>query len=85
MASPHAAAVAALAWAVAPNAPASAVAEAVINTAKDLGDAGVDNIFGHGLINALDAAKQLNPAAFGSGGTPPAAPPTGRPPGRRGH
>jgi subtilisin family serine protease len=85
MASPHAAAVAALAWAVAPTAPATAVAEAVINTAKDLGDAGVDNIFGHGLINALDAAKQLNPAAFGSGGTPPAAPPTGRPPGRRGH
>lgn len=85
MASPHAAAVTALVWAVAPNASASDVANAVINNAKDLGDAGVDNVYGHGLVNALDAAKALNPTAFGSGGTPPATPRTGRNPGRRGH
>jgi subtilisin family serine protease len=84
MATPHAAAVAALAWAAAPNASAADVTNAVINTAKDLGDAGVDNVYGHGLVNALDAAKQLNPSAFGSGGTPAPKPPTGRKPGRRG-
>jgi subtilisin family serine protease len=86
MATPHAAAVAALAWSVAPDATATAVANAVINTAKDLGDPGVDNTYGHGLVNALDAAKQLNPAAFGSGATPPPqVPRAGRAPGRRGH
>lgn len=86
MASPHAAAVAALAWSVAPDATATTVANAVINTAKDLGDPGVDNVYGHGLVNALDAAKQLNPAAFGSSATPPPhAPSGGRAPGRRRH
>jgi subtilisin family serine protease len=84
MATPHAAAVAALVWAAAPTASASDVANAVINTAKDLGAPGVDNVYGHGLVNALDAAKQLNPGAFGAGGTPPSAPRTGRTPGRRG-
>jgi serine protease len=86
MATPHAVAVAALAWAVAPNAPASAVRDAVINTAKDLGDPGVDNVYGHGLVNALDAAKQLNAAAFGTPvGPQPPGPRSGRSPGRRGH
>ena len=86
MASPHATAVAALVWAAAPTASATDVANAVINTAKDLGDPGVDNVYGHGLVSAIDAAKQLNPGAFGSGGTPPPpVPPTGRVPGRRGH
>jgi subtilisin family serine protease len=85
MASPHAAAVAALAWSVAPTATARQVNDAVVNTAKDLGDPGVDNTYGHGLVSALDAAKQLNPAAFGSGGTQPPTPKTGRMPGRRGH
>ncbi len=83
MATPHATAVAALAWATAPNASPSDVQNAVINTAIDLGDAGVDNVYGHGLVDALSAAKQLNPGAFGSPATPP--PPTGRSPGRRGH
>lgn len=82
MATPHAAAVAALVWAVAPNASATDVTNAVINDAKDLGDAGTDTVYGHGLVNALDAAKQLNPGAFG----PPApTPPTGRAPGRGRH
>jgi len=85
MATPHATAVAALVWAAAPTASASDVANAVINTAKDLGDPGVDNVYGHGVVNALDAAKQLNPGAFGTGGTPPSTPRTGRTPGRRGH
>ena len=82
MSSPHAAAVAALVWSVAPTATAQQVNDAVLNTAKDLGDPGVDNTYGHGLVSALDAAKQLNPAAFG---VQPPAPNTGRVPGRRGH
>ncbi len=85
MSTPHAAGVGALVWAVAPNATATAVGNALIDTAKDLGDPGVDNTYGHGLVSAIDAAKQLNPAAFGPGGTPPPPPPTGRIPGRRGH
>jgi len=83
MATPHATAVTALAWAVAPNASPSDVQNAVINNATDLGTAGVDTVYGHGLVNALAAAKQLNPAAFGAPATPP--PQTGRIPGRRGH
>jgi subtilisin family serine protease len=86
MATPHAAAAAALAWAAAPTASATDVTNAVINTAKDLGDTGVDNVYGHGLVNALEAAKQLNPGAFSSGGSPAPPPPaSGRNPGRRGH
>lgn len=79
MATPHATAAAALAWAVAPTATNTAVATAVENTATNLGDA---NTYGHGLINALAAAESLNPAAFGIGAT---VPPTGRAMGRRGH
>jgi serine protease len=83
MATPHATGVVALAWSVAPNAASTDVRDAIINTASDLGDPGVDTTYGHGLVNALNAAKQLNPAAFGASSTPP--PVTGRPPGRRGH
>jgi len=86
MATPHVAGVAALVWSVAPNVTAATVKQALLSTAHDLGDAGVDNLYGHGLVDALAAAKQLNPAVFGSGGQPPATPPlTGRVPGRRGH
>ncbi len=85
MASPHAAGVAALVWAVAPTASATAIADAMEATATDLGAGGFDNVYGNGLVNALNAAKQLNPAAFGSGVTPASGPVTGRRPGRRGH
>jgi len=81
MATPHAVGVVALAWSVAPNATSTAVRDAVINTAMDLGAAGVDNVFGHGLVSAVDAAKQLNPAAFGAPVTP--QPASGRAPGKR--
>lgn len=83
MATPHATGVVALAWSVAPGAAGTDVRDAIINTATDLGDAGVDTTYGHGLVNALNAAKQLNPAAFGSSAAPP--PVSGRAPGRRGH
>ena len=85
MATPHVAAVAALAWSVAPAVTAETVKQALLSTAHDLGDAGIDTIYGNGLVDALEAAKKLNATAFGTGAQP--QPPTfsGRYPGRRGH
>ncbi|HEX3579834.1 MAG TPA: S8 family serine peptidase [Thermoanaerobaculia bacterium] len=85
MASPHAAGTAALVWAASPNSTATNVITALEQTAKDLGDPGKDNTYGYGLVNAYDAAKMLNPSAFGSGVTPATGPVAGRMPGRRGH
>lgn len=70
MSSPHAAAVGALVWAVAPDATPSQVATAIFETAKDLGAPGVDNVYGYGLVNAVDAAKKLNSGAFRKKGEP---------------
>jgi subtilisin family serine protease len=81
MACPHAVGAAALVWAVSPNSTAGNVATALEQTAKDLGDAGRDTTYGFGLVDALGAAKMLNPAAFG----PVTGPVAGRMPGRRGH
>jgi subtilisin family serine protease len=79
MACPHAVGVAALVWSTAPNASPADVKSALFNNAADLGASGRDNVYGYGLLDALAAAKQLNPAAFAP------APVTGRQPGRRGH
>ncbi|HEX6176870.1 MAG TPA: S8 family serine peptidase [Thermoanaerobaculia bacterium] len=73
MASPHVAGIAALAWSVAPTATAADVKQALTATATDLGSSSFDNIFGFGLINALEAAKRMNPGAFGLPTTPPPA------------
>ncbi len=78
MACPHAVGSAALVWAVSPNSTAAQVTKAMEQTATDLGDAGVDNTYGNGLVNAYAAAKLLNPAAF-------LIPVKGRFSGRRGH
>jgi len=78
MATPHAVGSAALVWAVSPNSTATQVATAMEQTATDLGDPGVDNVYGNGLVNAFAAAKLLNPAAFST-------PVHARTPGRRGH
>jgi subtilisin family serine protease len=83
MSCPHAVGVAALVWAVSPNSTAGNVTTALEQTAKDLGTPGKDNTFGFGLVDALAAAKQLNPAAFAPG--PVIGPVTGRMAGRRGH
>ena len=50
MASPHAAACAALAWAVAPSATRTEVLDALLSTAHDLGDPGSDQTYGYGLV-----------------------------------
>jgi serine protease len=83
MACPHAVGTAALVWAVSPNSTAANVATALEQTAKDLGAPGKDDTYGFGLVNALDAAKMLNPTAFSSG--PVIGPVHGRMAGRRGH
>jgi len=85
MACPHAVGAAALVWAVSPNSTNHNVATALEQTAKDLGASGKDTVYGYGLVNAYDAAKQLNPAAFSSGGSPGSGPVQGRFAGRRGH
>jgi subtilisin family serine protease len=80
MACPHAVGVAALAWSVAPNLKNTDVADAMEKTATDLGDAGVDNVYGFGLVNAKAAVDRLN-----TGNPVQPVAPTGRIAGRRGH
>jgi subtilisin family serine protease len=78
MATPHVAAVAALVWSAVPSVTAATVKQALLSTATDLGDPGVDSTYGNGFVNAFAAARKLNPAAF-------PIPVIGRAPGRRGH
>jgi serine protease len=85
MATPHASAVGALVWAVAPNATASQIQQAIQNSAHDLGAAGFDTVYGFGLVDALAAAKSLAPQLFGSGTTNPPQVITGRQFLHRGH
>ena len=79
MATPHVVGAAAVAWGAAPNATAAQLRAALTATAKDLGNAGQDAIYGFGLVDALSAAKQLAPEKFGSNTVPPPTqPPNGR-------
>jgi serine protease len=64
MAAPHAAACAALAWSVAPSASREEVLDALLSTAHDLGDPGVDQTYGYGLVDAYAAALKLAPSRF---------------------
>ncbi|HEX7419000.1 MAG TPA: S8 family serine peptidase, partial [Thermoanaerobaculia bacterium] len=70
MATPHAVGVAALVWGAAPNDTATQIRAAMLSTAGDLGASGFDNVYGNGLLDALNAAKSVAPAKFGNGGTP---------------
>lgn len=74
MAAPHATGAAALAWSIAPKATAADVMWALRVSAADIGPPGPDTTYGFGVIDALGAAKRLNPAAFGL----PDPPPSGR-------
>jgi subtilisin family serine protease len=57
MASPHASAVAALAWSANPKLTNTQVRTILHASAKDLGPAGKDEKFGFGLVEASDAVK----------------------------
>lgn len=84
MASPHVAGAAALIWSLAPTASPDQIRNALTITAKDLGTAGQDSVFGFGMLNVFEAAKLLAPNAFGSAAQPTnSKPTTGRGIGRR--
>jgi serine protease len=64
MASPHVTGVAALLFAISPNALAEEVRQAIQLSAVDLGAAGKDTVFGYGLVDAYAAAKHFAPHKF---------------------
>ncbi len=72
MATPHVAGVAALVWSQVPTASATDIRNALAATAEDLGDAGRDNSYGYGLIQAADAVAYLG-GGGGGGNTAPTA------------
>ncbi|MEN8242665.1 MAG: S8 family serine peptidase [Chloroflexota bacterium] len=59
MATPHVSAVAALIWSQVPGASVTQIRSALTSTALDLGDPGLDNAFGYGLVQAADALAAL--------------------------
>lgn len=59
MATPHVAGVAALVWAHKPTWTNAQLREALERTAQDLGAAGRDNYYGHGLVQAKSALDYL--------------------------
>jgi serine protease len=69
MATPHVSGVAALVWSVNPSWTNAQIRQALEATAQDLGPAGRDNSYGHGLVQAKAALDYLT----GNTNTPPAA------------
>lgn len=65
MATPHVSAVAALVWALHPGCSASQLRSSLNLSAQDLGAAGRDNKFGHGLVQAKAAVDRIS--ALGCG------------------
>jgi len=56
-ATPIVSGIAALMWSASPTISPDEIEEALYATAKDLGDPGEDDYFGHGLVNAFEAVK----------------------------
>jgi serine protease len=77
MATPHVSATAALLWSLNPNLRPDDLRNAIEESAEDLGSPGFDPNYGHGLVDALAAAKRVAPEKFG-------LPPIVTPPRRRG-
>ncbi|HEX6930213.1 MAG TPA: S8 family serine peptidase, partial [Gammaproteobacteria bacterium] len=70
MATPHVSGVAALVWSSFTGCTNDEIRNALISTAEDLGDAGRDNSFGHGLVQARAAYDYLAANGCGGGGDP---------------
>ena len=60
MATPHVSGVAALVWSARPSLTAAKVREILVDSARDLGDPGWDNTYGHGLVQAKAALDLLS-------------------------
>ena len=73
MATPHVAGVAALIWSHDTTKTAADIRNALAATAEDLGDAGRDNAYGYGLINAEAALTHLGGGGGGGTNTAPVA------------
>jgi len=63
LAAPHVAGVVVLLLSVRPSLTPAQIEAALTQTATDLGQAGRDNVFGYGLVNAVAAVKQVQPLA----------------------
>jgi serine protease len=70
MATPHVAGAVGLIWSLAPNATGAQITAALLQTAKDLGTAGQDNVFGYGLVDTSAAALLVDPQDFGTPALP---------------
>ncbi|MFZ9085849.1 MAG: S8 family serine peptidase, partial [Steroidobacteraceae bacterium] len=70
MATPHVAGVAALVWSLNPTKTAAEIRNALNSTALDLGNAGRDNAYGFGLVQAKAAHDALNSGGGGGGSAP---------------
>ncbi|WP_341503899.1 S8 family serine peptidase [Gallaecimonas sp. GXIMD4217] len=69
MATPHVAGVAALVWSHFPQCSNTEIRAALVATAEDLGSAGRDDYYGHGLVQAKDAVDYLTTyGCAGNGG-----------------
>jgi subtilisin family serine protease len=70
MATPHVAGVASLVWGMHPSCTNLEIRSALTASALDLGEAGRDDLYGHGLVQAQDADDYLtaNPCGGGGGG-----------------
>ena len=71
MATPHVSGTAALVWSLNPALSFREVRSIVEETAQDAGVPGYDTLFGHGIIDALAAAKRAAPEKFGLQPIPP--------------
>ena len=78
MSTPHVSGVAALLKSIKPSASASEIMQVLIDTSDDAGRNGYDRGYGHGIVNALNAARQLD-ASNPSPTRPPNPSPTQAP------